>query len=355
MNKNLSFKKFVILLAIILPSYALYHLIIWNLYTSQIFDRKDKLYIGDIGRISYQLNSLHPRKLEYTLNKKHLNHAGYNNEKIDILTVGDSFSNAGAGGLNPYYQDYLADIHNINVLNIIKMSNGRHALFESILVLYNNGWLKKHQPKLIIIESSERDTYNRFAKKFDFSMNKFDTPITISGAKTKELYIPSLLTINTANYKLPYYTAMYMLKNRAFKRVAKIELNSDFFTANHYENQLLFHYDDIKKLENNQQKVELINNNFNKLALLLKSLNIKLAFMPAVDKYDLYSNYILNNPYPKNNFFDIIRPMKKDYYFIDTKAILSPMLKDGVKDLYYSDDTHWSYKASKEIARNIKL
>jgi hypothetical protein len=48
----------------------------------------------------------------------------------------------------------------------------------------------------------------------------------------------------------------------------------------------------------------------------------------------------------------MLRPLKKEYIFIDTKKILSPLLKQGVKDLYYSDDTHWSYKASEAIAKD---
>lgn len=75
--------------------------------------------------------------------------------------------------------------------------------------------------------------------------------------------------------------------------------------------------------------------------------------MPAVDKFDLYYNSIQSKiNYPKNNFFDIIRPMQKEYYFVDTKAILTPLINEKVKDVFYADDTHWSYIASDEIAKN---
>ena len=77
--------------------------------------------------------------------------------------------------------------------------------------------------------------------------------------------------------------------------------------------------------------------------------------MPSVDKYNLYSKYIQNNQYQQSRFFEILRPLKKEYNFIDTKMILTRMLDNNITDVYYSDDTHWSYKASKEIFNRVKL
>ena len=75
--------------------------------------------------------------------------------------------------------------------------------------------------------------------------------------------------------------------------------------------------------------------------------------MPAVSKYDLYSKYIVNNPYPKDHFFDIFTPMNKEYIFIDTKEILAKKLEKSEKDIFHIDDTHWSYKASDAVTDEI--
>jgi len=224
-----------------------------------------------------------------------------------------------------------------------------------VLILYNTGWLEKHKPQMVIVESSVREVYNRFAKEFDFSWTKENTDFSVGEAKTQDSHIPKLLMINTANYKFPFYSLKYKFKDRAFKTVAKATLNQKFFTTKDYESTLLFHYDDVTRIQNNQKKIKQINENFNKLALLLKPLNIKLVFMPAVDKYDLYSEFIENNSYTKNSFFNIIEPLRKEYFFLNTKKILLPLLHNGEKDIYYSDDTHWSYKASKEIAKNFNF
>ena len=89
------------------------------------------------------------------------------------------------------------------------------------------------------------------------------------------------------------------------------------------------------------------------MAQKLKEKNIQLIFMPAVNKYDLYSSFIVNNKYPMDQFFDRIRTLQKDYIFIDTKDILLKQLDKGEKDIYYIDDTHWSYKSSDVVTDDI--
>lgn len=79
--------------------------------------------------------------------------------------------------------------------------------------------------------------------------------------------------------------------------------------------------------------------------------------MPAVDKYNLYRDNMLNKEkYPKSDFFEYLEGLKKDYIFIDTKKIFIDELNSkNIIDLYYSDDTHWSYKARELIVDKIEF
>jgi hypothetical protein len=132
-------------------------------------------------------------------------------------------------------------------------------------------------------------------------------------------------------------------------------MKKDFFTTKD-SNTLLFHKEDVQNIGlSNKETIKVLNNNFNKLAYKLKAKGIKLYFMPAVDKYNLYEPYIKENIYPKSQFFELLRELPKEYELIDTKAILSNELKKGVKNLYYPDDTHWSYKASSMIFKKVKF
>jgi hypothetical protein len=92
-----------------------------------------------------------------------------------------------------------------------------------------------------------------------------------------------------------------------------------------------------------------LNDNLNRLADRLAPKGIQLVFMPVVDKYDLYYEHILDNLYPRNQFFNLLRPLPKRYRFIDTKAILADGVRMGDKDIFYVDDTHWTWKASSKI------
>lgn len=302
--------------------------------------------------MSYQVDSLYPRKLTYTLPKRILNTQPYTNQPIDVLTIGDSFSNAVTGGKNPYYQDYLATKYNLNILNIMNITNKQHKLFETIVSLYNNGWLQVHKPKLIIIESAQRGVYERFAHDFDWKDKKFNIKPLIIPAKTKDSHIPNLKPINTANYKFLFYGIKYHFTNRAQKDVVKLALNKPLFSTPTYKTSLLFHYSDVQYIKNDKKLVMKINDNFNRLARKLKALNIKLLFLVAPDKYDIYYPYIKKNPFQENKFFSLIDPLKKEYLFIDTEHILRDKLVHNMLDVYYSDDTHWSYKASNAITNN---
>lgn len=355
----MKFKKFTLYALFFIIIYLSFHAIIWHKETSKIFGRKDGKYVGDIARVSYQIQALFPRKLEYTLEKKHLNKVNYKYKQIDIITIGDSFSQGVTGGRNPYYQDYIATLYNQNILNISRTAHGQFQFFEPIITLYNNGWLQKHKVKYIIIESVERFVIPRFAKQFDLNRSDFsknELPKYILSARTHNSYIPQLKLINTANYKYIYYNYIYNNPPKVETDVIKLQLDKNLFSTKTFQNQLLIHNEDIISLNYYTQKsVELINNSFNSLAKKLKPLGIQLIFLVGPDKYDITYPYIKDNPFTSNRFFALMRPLKKEYIFIDTKKVLRNLLKNNIKDVYYSDDTHWSYKASQAITKSIQF
>lgn len=119
---------------------------------------------------------------------------------------------------------------------------------------------------------------------------------------------------------------------------------------------LLYAKHDVVIISSGDRKaLEQINVNLNQTAEILSKRGISLYFMPCVDKYDLYRPFIVNNNQPKNNFFETFRQLPKQYTFVDTKQILSAQLGKGVQDVFYPDDTHWSWKASQRIFENVKF
>jgi len=352
MNYKLSSKKFIVFFFFVITIFILFHLIIWNAYTAKIFGRKDGLIVGDLGRLSYLIDSLHPRKTQFTLPKKHFHKDNWKNEPPDVITVGDSFSNGGGGGDNPYYQDFLATHYDINILNLHSLTPKVNPI-DLIMYLYNTNWLQENKPKVVLIEVVERQALTYFGKEFDWDINNLEINSLLADAPKKENNTESLGFINDANYKILYYNYGYKKEINVNKNVFLFKLNKDLFANKNFANKLLIYPDDIKNVVSyDDERIEKLNNNFNQLSILLAKLDIKLFFMPAVDKYDLYSNYIENNSYQRNYFFDKLRVLDKQYVFVDTKNILTRLLENGRKDVYYVDDTHWTHNASKAISED---
>jgi len=359
------FRIYVYIVFISLVFLLIFHYSIWTQITKHVLLVHDNIYTGDLGRISMYAKSSFPRQSypsreSVTLEKEHINFQSWykKKNKVDILTIGDSFSNAATQGTNPFYQDYIATFNNSKVLNINQLS-GTVNYLETILVLNNNGLLDEINPTTIIIESVERFSINRFVldinksvfKSYDKTVNEFNKLTNPYLAKDENINF-----INNQNFKALKFNILYNFDDNAFSSNAyKLRLNDNFFTSED-QNSLLFFNGDLESIpKSTVENIKKLNDNFNKLAELLHKKGIKLYFMPAVDKYNLYSKYINKNSYPKSNFFELLRLLPKKYQFIDTKKILRKELDKGVKDLYYSDDTHWSHKASEVIFKKVKF
>jgi len=324
--------------------FVLFHFITWNILTKDLFIFKDNISIGGLGRMSYLTKSLTLREDNQSLSNKHINYQ--KNTKVDIITIGDSFSNGGAGGKNKYYQDYIATKYNLKVMNIQQSSKG---FIETVLILNKLGILDKLKPKAIILESVERYSINRLAKNIDWNIRVGSNSLAFLKREYKH-NVPVPLFINNLNYNALLYSFLYKYDDNAvFSKTYVANLSKKLFSCKD-ANKLLFYFEDLKYISlSTQTSINLLNNNLNKLQKILNEKNIKLYFLPAVDKYNLYSKYIENNRYKKSIFFEKLRELDKDYYLIDTKEILLKMLDNNISDVYYSDDTHWSFKGSKEI------
>ncbi len=342
----MTYKKFILIAVISFILYILFHLLTYNLLTKRIFGLKDKESVGDLARLSYRPEFANKKTLIYTLKKSHLYKQTYKNQPLELITVGDSFSYGGGFGKNPFYQDYLASEYNINILNLGTKNISEYI--EAIVSLHNTGWLQKHQVKYILLETVVRLIPERLARTIDW--NRKDK--IIYRQKMQNIYQQDIAIISTANYKMAYnYIRHHLFHSTYNNGIYKLHISKPLFTQP--KDDILLYYSDISNLAAyNKKSIQIINQNLNKLAQILQKDSIKLIFMPVVDKYDLYRPYLKNNTYPKNQFFPLLREQVKNYVFIDTKKILQPYITKGVKDIWYSDDTHWSYKASEAVAKS---
>ena len=355
----MNYKKFTLIFMLIIISFVTFNFLTWNFATKYILERHNDYITGDLARIGYITNPLHKRKNENNLTKQHFEINDYNFQKLDMLTLGDSFSNGAGGGLNRYYQDYIATYQDWNILNINNYKNFNDI--NTILILLNSGFLKKSGIRYVLYESIQRKVVDRLTMNINFDIKSSISDINQyynfgkNPKSQSSLTIPKQSFINNGNFKYILYNFLYNFSSNAFiskTYIAKTDKN--LFSINPY-NKFLFYNKEITSIHKNTQKnLKIVNSNLNILSSKLKEQGIKLIFMPAVNKYDFYNKYIINNKSNKDQFFTIFRKLKKDYIFIDTKAILFRKLKEGTKDIFYCDDTHWSYKASDAIAKHLK-
>lgn len=317
---------------------------------------------GDLARLTYFIGLKDYRTNSSDLPLKHIEMKDFQGQHIDVLTIGDSFSQGGGGGKNRFYQDYIASFNNLSVLNVYAYPTEDLVAFFSPLstlkVLYNSGYLDIIKPRIILIESIERYCIRRYARPYYKGMTvSLDEVRTYYRTKTFNInYLPKRTFINEGNFKYVYYNMMYRLSLNPLKGgIITAQLDRPLFSGKN-SSKLIFYKEDVDNFKDcNIPSMILLNDNFNVMARLLKKKGIRLYFMPIVDKYDLYSEHIVDNPYPRSVFFETLRGLPKEYNFIDTKKILSEVLNHGEKDIYYVDDTHWSWKATRSIFEQVKF
>lgn len=348
-------KKYIKIIIFTSFTFVIFHIVVWFFLTSKVFVTSNGETIGDLARLSYRQEIVLPKGDDRNLIKKHFD---YSTQKpVDIITIGDSFSQGKGEGENKYYQDFIASNQNLNVLNIRPLPQG---LFETVLILKNSGLLATLKPKAIIIESVERGAIKRFSKDMDW--NETLSVGTVEKLVLKDIdkhkkYTPNELSfINKLNYNSVIYNLLYNFDDNAyFSKVHITSLNESFFTGN-CPDCLYFLSSDIKNIRlSNKEAITKLNQNFNQLQNILLPDEIDLYFMPAVDKYNLYSKYISNNKYAGSEFFELLRKEKKIYKFIDTKKSLRILTDNKIKNVYHPDDTHWSSIASKHIFEEMRF
>jgi hypothetical protein len=363
---------FFITLCSLLAGYLLFNLLTWNLFTRRVL-ADPSCNGGDLARVGYITDSIVCKQNVDDLPRRHLEEHEYTGQKIDVLTIGDSFSSGGGGGRNRYYQDHLATISGIEVLNVLQYK--KLDLISTVSLLNNNGYLDRIRPGHVLIECAEKECLNDLPAEIDFMCTLSDEELERHGRIDYYRHVAALQQeeaasavgtgsgapfkldfFSEANFKLVRNSILYRFADNAFfSQVYKVKLTRPLFSARDADTLLFFHKDVKHRQRITPENIARMNDYLNTLADRLADKGIRLSFMPVVDKYDLYSSYIVRNRYQESRFFEEFRKLPKRYRFIDTKALLREELERGEKDIFYADETHWSWKASRKIFETVRF
>jgi hypothetical protein len=307
---------------------------------------------GDLGRLGFVIigedygQRIEQNELKDTLFEKVRETDDLKNIHVNVLTIGDSFSQQEHAG----YQNYMA-------LEGLTVANTRRDLYDNPIQYSWNvleaGVVDSTNIDVMVVEVGERDLAIRID---NFRIDKVekgepDMPDIVEEENVWDIRDWSLL--RTRDF------LMYRYAGR--NPVYDVKLNRDFFDSNE-PRRLYFYCADIT---NGISIEESIRPKFKKVFdLLTKKAHergVALILMVPVDKYDLYQEYIVDNPYdhPKRINEEVRELLGDIPEVLLSKYYLQPLIERGEKDVFLFDNSHWSYKASeavgKELSRRVKM
>lgn len=324
--------KFCILFLMIDGYLAIYHYIISPRFVGDI---------GKMGQIMFDVDYQNSIKNSYPMHKLYVKSI----QNIDCLsqspndtiralfTIGDSFSQQNLYGYAQFLGEELCrDIYNISRCPL-DISPLQH-----LVKLLNRNEIPKQS--IVIIESVERYMITGLRQ-----LNFNDT--------IEEIFIDKDIERGT----LLKNSLQFISKSIGYKQcVHRFDITTDLFSHKNRVS-LLYVYDspwdndgDFRFVEFNMDDYKTAYNNLYTLHEMAEAHDIHMLFLIAADKYDVYAPFIIDNNFPRNPTLD---SLLQEQWIINTKPILQIKAFEGVKDLYYINDTHWSPIGAKIVGEEI--
>ena len=299
---------------------------------------------GDLGHLAYipfDCQEDAPGEMEELLFEDVRQTDSLRNIHVDVLTVGDSFSRMGKLG----YQNYLA-AQGVSVVNCKRELYDNP--FQYAYNILDRGLVDSANISVLVVQVGERDLVIRSE---EFDVNKVD--IRELGSKS-----PSNGGGSANDWSL--LRARDFLMYRLDKSpVYKVTLDKDYFNSKE-PRSLYFYCADITNGVNigdaSRQKIQEV---YQILTRKANERGIALLLMIPVDKYDMYQDHIVDNPYPRKTYVEDAREIFGDTpNVLLCKYLLTPLIERGEKDVFLFDDSHWSIKAAeivgKELSKRVK-
>lgn len=291
--------------------------------------------LGKLGQIPFakNYNLPAPHFDKYAIN------CTYANTPADscILIIGDSFSHPDS---TTKYSDFLSQW--ANKLPVYSSSpDDEWEPMDRFIHLSKTQSL----PRIIILESVERSFVSRL-KNINFSMILHnDTVFTKTDTLSEQT--------KQHRKKILLEEVQEFAKKRIGidNPVKTATLSIPMFSCEGKECELYFYQEDI--YIPTLSSVCIAKEKLDSLFAYADNLGVHLYVMVAVDKYDLYQPYIINNTYPTSFVLDTIAAMCPYPQFINSKDTLVPMVRHGVKDIFFCNDTHWSQVGGKAVAEQV--
>ena len=297
---------------------------------------------GDIGSLGYVTFADNYGKYELPTTPKVLDCGyGYTNF-IDccVLTIGDSFSQTKKEEVS--YNYFLANYTNYQIVNL---SHQCYMVSPFTRFMYMSK--TRNLPKIVILETVERHMVERLCE--------FTLYHSAESMIVKHLVDTTIAISNKVKNKTVLEKSQEWIKRKiGYENPIKVSiLNKPCFTCANKENKLYFYQDDINNLPIPDSLLNLAVVKLDSLFNYADSIGIDLYLLIAADKYDVYQDYIVDNPYPQQDMLERFFAMYPHPRIINSKDTLSQMIANDVMDVYWCNNTHWSPRGSKAVAEQL--
>lgn len=258
-----------------------------------------------------------------------------------IVTIGDSFSQQDERG----YQNFLAHQLGEPVTNIRLIQGAEPE--QSALDLLQAGFFDTLPGvKWVIVESVERALVERNLH-LDPDRSTAESPLL-----REEVEAADPDSGNGLLGRAFRQSKDWMLLNLGLARnaVRTAALDRRCFTLPGRESTLYFYTDDLDRLTVSDAELATVRESLRTLHDRFQARGIKLLFLMAVDKYELYQHFIVDNSHPQRPLGSLLQELDSLEFFVDPLPALRERLEAGEQDLYMGHDTHWSQKSARIAA-----
>ncbi len=312
---------------------------------------------GDLLRLGFLFDIRNYREnIDHNFNKLPVKYKEVSNlnlkekNEFTVMIIGDSFSEQADFG----YKNYLANQDSISVVHMDRYLSSDNPI-QTLINIANSDILEKIKVDFIVLQSVERHFVARSEDLNTLDVFSSDSlEIKVKNKPKREKEEEKFELFSDKYFKVPYINFMYNFSDKPYEsKTYKVNTTTNLFTNK--SNALLFYQEDINNIKTNNDSLKIIalNETLEQLHRELLAKNINLIVLPSPDKYDVYYDFIQEEErYPKPLFFDYFNSLHKSYYYIDSKKIISELIKES-KDVYYYDDTHWSPITAEKIGFEI--
>lgn len=299
---------------------------------------------GDLTRIGYFSEKDYGwNQTSHKVIKKNI-HEGKLEDTYDVIILGDSFTHVTSSW---------ADIFShISGLKVARFHTDKYDVYSFVKLLRSQNKL----PKLFIYESVER--YLKFRlEKHENCLEQVVKNININAMEyTNNTEVFS--SIHNRNYSSGFYDLAYIIKYsfanavKEHGKVNRYELTDSYRFSNNKSNEILLYSEDLNTIKWTPKDWEKIRCNALHLQnLVQKSESTSFVLLVAPDKTTVYKDFIKHDFLGESKLE--LLTVGNELNFIRVDDYLRQKVEEGEKDIYYPNNTHWSYQGHELVANKV--